>query len=350
MPRTRLLDFTKIRHATSFIDVLAHYDLTPEKVGTKQVKIHCPFHDDQTPSCSINLKRGIFNCFGCPAEGNVLEFIAQKEGFTGNATFAAAKLALEIMGADPADFRKDGQGATTPQNARRASSKPEMTGTTGQGPKTRQRAKSGPSEPTVEAKEVTANPVIDLKLVLDPKHPFLESRGVTVETATAFGLGYATRGIMRKRIAIPIHNAAGDLVGYTGRWAGDDVPTDEPRYKLPKDFHKSCELFNLHRAAAMNKRFVVVVEGVWSVLRLHAAGIPTVALLGTSCSDVQAQLLANAGFRYAVVILDGDDGGRESTPAVVHTLSQHVYVKTIVLPDGEKPDTMDEVLVSRLCR
>ncbi|MCH2095199.1 MAG: CHC2 zinc finger domain-containing protein [Rhodobacteraceae bacterium] len=107
MPRTGLLDFTKIRDAIHFQTVLDHYDLKPEKPGTKQVKINCPFHDDSTPSLSINLEKGIYNCFGCPAEGNVLDFIAEMEGFTENRIYQAAKYGLELIGEDPQDFRKD---------------------------------------------------------------------------------------------------------------------------------------------------------------------------------------------------------------------------------------------------
>lgn len=78
--------------------------------------------------------------------------------------------------------------------------------------------------------------------------------------------------------------------------------------------------------------------------------MPAVALLGTSCSETQAANLAHAGFRYAMLILDGDDAGRAATPEVAHVLSQHLYVKTLDLPDGIKPDTMEETIINRLRR
>ena len=93
-----------------------------------------------------------------------------------------------------------------------------------------------------------------------------------------------------------------------------------------------------------------MVEGYWSTIRLQLAGVPAVALMGTDVSEAQAQLLAEAGFKYAMLILDGDDAGRLATPAAVHKLSQELYVKTLVLPEGIKPDIMDDVFIERLRR
>ena len=65
---------------------------------------------------------------------------------------------------------------------------------------------------------------------------------------------------MAGRIAIPIHDEAGDLVAYAGRWPGDDGwPEGEERYKLPQGFQKSHVLFNLHRV--LDAEHLVVVEG-----------------------------------------------------------------------------------------
>lgn len=86
------------------------------------------------------------------------------------------------------------------------------------------------------------------------------------------------------------------------------------------------------------------------MIRLHAAGIPAVALLGTDVSEAQAALLADAGFKYAMLILDGDDAGRKATPSAVDALAKALYVKTLALPEGVKPDNMDDSMVDRLRR
>jgi hypothetical protein len=78
-------------------------------------------------------------------------------------------------------------------------------------------------------------------------HPFFDERGLTPEMIETFGLGIATRGIMKGRLVFPIHNADGKLVAYCGRFVGDDRPEDEPKYKQPPHFRKEIELFNWHR-------------------------------------------------------------------------------------------------------
>lgn len=344
MSNIGLLDLVAIRNDTSFADVLTHYDLTPEKPGTKQAKINCPFHEDHTPSCSINLDRGIFKCFGCSESGNVLDFIALMEGITENQAYNAAIIALGILGADTAQYQKPQNAKEKPKGGKTSKASPK-------GAKAPQRAKTAALGAKKTPPKKTSNPPIDISLSLDPEHPFLTERGIDLETAETFGLGYCAAGMMRNRIAIPIHNPVGELVAYTGRWADDeDRPDKEPRYKLPRGFEKSLELFNLHRAANLEKTYVVVVEGIWSVVRLHQADIPAVALLGTGISDIQAALLTDAGFKYALLILDSDEAGRNATPAAVHTLSQSLYVKTLVLPEGVKPDTMDQTMIDRLRR
>ena len=92
----------------------------------------------------------------------------------------------------------------------------------------------------------------------------------------------------------------------------------------------------------LNKRYLVLVEGYWSAIRLHEAGIPVVALMGTSVSQAQAQLVREAGFKFITQLLDGDEAGRAAAKENAHILAQHVYVRTIELPDGEKPDTVSE--------
>jgi DNA primase len=64
---------------------------------------------------------------------------------------------------------------------------------------------------------------------------------------------------MAGRICIPVHDTGGQLVAYAGRWPGEDVPEDQERYKLPKNFQKSRVLFNLHRVR--DAEHVVLVEG-----------------------------------------------------------------------------------------
>ena len=69
---------------------------------------------------------------------------------------------------------------------------------------------------------------------LDPSHAYLKERGFTTETIAYFGLGYCSRGLMQGRIAIPLHDEHGLLVGYAGRLVDDrEIDEDNPKYRFP---------------------------------------------------------------------------------------------------------------------
>src|ERR1700741_2970407 len=97
-----------------------------------------------------------------------------------------------------------------------------------------------------------------------------------------FGLGYCPFGSMAGRIAIPIHNRNGKLVAYAGRWPGV-LPRIRPKYKLPRSFRKTRELFNLHRALTVaHESSLKVVEGFFGCMAVWQAGFRrTVALMGS---------------------------------------------------------------------
>src|SRR4051794_22407997 len=114
----------------------------------------------------------------------------------------------------------------------------------------------------------------------------------------------------------------------------------EERYKLPAKFQNSRVLFNLHRVAA--GEHVVLVEGYWSAIRLHALGIPVASLMGWSVSPEQIALLRERGTRFVTLLLDSDDTGRRGRERVLPDLASSLFVQAPLLPDGETPDTLPE--------
>src|SRR4051794_24652594 len=114
----------------------------------------------------------------------------------------------------------------------------------------------------------------------------------------------------------------------------------EERYKLPAKFQNSRVLFNLHRIAA--GEHVVLVEGYWSAIRLHALDIPVAALMGWSVSPEQIALLRERGTRFVTLLLDGADTGRRGRERVLPELARSFFVSAPLLPEGEKPDTLSE--------
>ena len=146
---------------------------------------------------------------------------------------------------------------------------------------------------------------------------------------------------MAGRVCIPIHNADGQLVAYAGRWVGplEDLPEGKGKYELPAGFHKELELFNLHRVK--HCRHLIVVEGYFGAIRLHGVRIPAVALMGTSVSVKQLELLAHANARHITVLLDGDEPGREAAEKVAGAIANVAWARIVHLPDGAQPDTVD---------
>lgn len=155
--------------------------------------------------------------------------------------------------------------------------------------------------------------------------------------------------MMKGRVCIPIHNEAGELVAYAGRWPGDSGwPAGEDKYKLPPGFRKSHVLFNLHRAVSGSGREdVVLVEGFFSVFRLHALGVSVVALMGCSISDEQVVLLARNALSVTV-LMDGDPAGNAARKEIVARLAEHRGIFAPPLPEGASPDTLDDATILRL--
>jgi len=172
---------------------------------------------------------------------------------------------------------------------------------------------------------------------LDHAHEYLEKRGITPATARSLGIGYYPGpGVMHGRVVIPIRNRANELVGYAGR----SVNGEEPKYRFPAGFHKSLELFQLHRAQHAGSDTAIIVEGFFDAAKVWQAGHRNVvALMGSSLSEAQAALFERH-FRSAMLMLDGDAAGQRATSAIAARLSASIDVTTIRLPDGSQPDQL----------
>lgn len=186
---------------------------------------------------------------------------------------------------------------------------------------------------------------------VDPVHPYVRHRGIAEETARTFGVGhFAGKGTMNGRVVIPIHNVQGELVAYAGRWPGDDVPEGEGKYKLPANFKKMQELYNVHRALKSGEgKAIVVVEGFFDAIKIHQAGVPNVvALMGISLSDVQREILTTH-FDRVVLMLDGDDAGRKASAEIGARLADaQLDVYAVMLATGEQPDRLSSEQIRTL--
>jgi len=193
------INFRTLKQRASFQTILDQYGFPRHGAGRRYF-ILCPLHQEREASCLIDHPRNRFHCFGCGESGSILDFVARLE----HCTIAnAAEIVAECCGVATDDERI-------------ADDEWEI-------------GRASPGERSASPTRATlTNVPLRSSLPLDPSHPYLAERGVRADVIEQFGLGYCDRGIMRGRIAIPIHDEAGQLIAYAGRWAARDAPNERP--------------------------------------------------------------------------------------------------------------------------
>ena len=317
------VSFEEVKSRVSIRDVLEHYELmqgTEEKASKHglELRLRCPFHEDKTPSLSINAESGKFHCFGCHAKGgDIFDFVVTKEG---------------IPASDRTKSRR--QAALLIQDWFGVESNDSPTTTSPLGVETV--TPVGNATPADEAPEEGVNPPLTFTFKhLDMRHSYLtQDRGLREATIDFFGLGlHVGKGIMQDRVVIPIHNTEGNLVAYAGRWPGDP-PESTSRYSFPPNFRKSLVLFNLHRARDHATEGLIVVEGFFTVFEFYQRGRRNVvALMGSSMSTAQERLIVETvGTKGRVLLaLDNDEAGRKGSEDAVNRLKSKVFVREMAL-------------------
>jgi DNA primase len=326
---SRWINFKELRAKLDFEQVLRHYGVEVKRKGDQHHGF-CPLPSHQgkknSPSFSANLNRGIFQCFGCGAKGNVLEFAAMME-----------KVNLE----DGAEFR----GVALELQSRFC---PEIASAP--------RSKAKPIDKKVNEPErrhnlpAVVNGPLDFELKgLDAEHAYLLTRGFTAETIALFGLGFCSRGLLKDRVAIPLHDPKGRLVGYAGRVVDDALITDEnPRYRFPSGREREGKAFEFRKTRFLYNGFrikapvddLIVVEGFTSVWWLHQNGLcDVVATMGADCSERQAELIVSlvkpAGRVW--IVPDGDSAGERHVQTLLLQVSPHRFVRWVKLEKDKQP-------------
>jgi DNA primase len=329
------IDFKELRSRLDFEQVLRHYGVEVKRKGDQHLG-YCPLpnHNGKrnSPSFSAHLGRGIFQCFGCGARGNLLEF------------------ACLMASADP----KDGEAF------RKVAKELQQRFCPGRG--------NSPGKKVIEppSKEVAPkiiNAPLDFELKgLDVNHPYLKGRGFSAETINFFGLGFCSRGMLKDRVAIPLHNDRARLVGYAGRVVDDSaISEDNPRYRFPGEHRREGKVFGFRKTLFLYNGFrikspvddLIVVEGFTSVWWLHQNGYPqVVATMGADCSERQAELIVSSvkpGGRIWV-IPDGDDAGERFARNTLSLTAPHRFVRWVKLNANQQPTELSrENLAALLC-
>ena len=135
-----------------------------------------------------------------------------------------------------------------------------------------------------------------------------------------------------------------ELVAYAGRSMDGALP----KYRLPTGSVKSHVLFNFHRAASLEQETVTVVEGYFDCLNVHQAGFPcVVALMGTVLFAATEMLLLER-FRRVLLMLDGDDSGRQASFRIAAQLQGKCSVRVVAVPAGSQPDQLNSGRITAL--
>lgn len=308
------VNFRHIKESVGIEQVLADYGVRLRRIGSC-LRGRCPLptHSSKrsTESFIVHLAKEIWVCYsascisarGGKASGDALDFVALVEG----CSLREAGLKLKARYSVP-DFR-DQFARQAPDNGH------AFFGAAKQG-------------------EMQVNKPLAFALAgIDPTHPYLKHRGISIATARHFGVGFFRgKGLMSGRIVVPIHDASGALVGYAGR----AIDNPEPRYHFPKGFVKSAVLFNLHRVSS---EWLILVEGFFDCLKVWQAGCENVvALMGSSLSQTQERLLSR--FKQIVLFLDGDAAGHNGATTIACRLARSHAVRIVRIADGKQPDQL----------
>jgi len=326
------VDFKLIKSKVSIVQLLERYgalESLAKSSNGDRLSGACPIHGGTNKThFRVSVSKNCWNCFGqCQCGGNIIDFVAKKE----DVSFRDAALLIQEW------FMKE--PAPAPRNRTAAFEELAV-----KEEPSRQSTRVLPEEQSESEEESGENPALSFELAkLDSAHPYLKERGLTAETIATFGLGHCAKGVLRGHIAIPIHNRDGDLVGYAGRLPGAPEK-GQGKYKLPKGFKKSLEVFNLHRAALSEQDApLVVVEGFFDCFALHQAGYErVVALMGSSLSDTQEQtIIETVGDEGVIVFFDNNEAGRSGAAEAVWRLAQQTFVRAVLAEgEGRQPENL----------
>ncbi|MCG9911281.1 MAG: DNA primase [Flavobacteriales bacterium] len=338
----------KIRQAARVEEVVGDF-VTLKRRGSNLIG-RCPFHDEKTPSFTVNPARGIFKCFGCGKAGDSIKFVMEHEHFSYPEAlkFIARKYNIEIE-----------EREVTPEEKQAENERESLFAVN-------EFARNYFRQTLHETEE---GQVIGLS--------YYKERGFSADTIQKFQLGYSPEsydaflkaaeekgykpeyliklGLIKEndkgnrydayrgRVIFPIHNISGRVIGFGGRVLKKTETA--PKYiNSPQNeiYDKSKTLYGIYFAkeSIIKNDVCYLVEGYTDVISLYQSGIKNVvASSGTSLTPDQIKQIRR--FTDNVTILyDGDTAGiKASFRGIDMFLEQGINVRVLLFPDGEDPDS-----------
>jgi DNA primase len=309
----------------------------------------CPFHNEKTPSFTVNDKKGFFHCFGCGAHGDAVGFVMKTEGlaFPEAVEKLAREVGLAVPRATPAERERADRAASLQQIVEEAARwfQKQLRLPVGRQGVDYLRGR-GLAEATID----------DFRLGFAPESrdgllAALKREGVPVDKIVEAGLAIRPDDErepydrFRERVMFPINDRRGRVIAFGGRVLG----AGEPKYLNSPEtplFHKGANLYCLDRArqAATKDQPVIVAEGYMDVIALQVAGFTgAVAPLGTALTEGQLfELWKLTDEPY--LCFDGDNAGRRAATRAAERalplLRAGKSLRFLALPAGEDPDSL----------
>ena len=347
MPRYTDESKQRVRDAVDMVD-LVQTRTELRKSGSASYMGRCCFHEERSPSMSVDADRKLYHCFGCQAGGDCFKFVQETEGtdFVGSIEFLAQRygVQLEIVDDDPrAAARRKREQQLLALVERAAAFYERLLWNSPEGEDARTYLLGrGLTEEALKTYRVGFAPNAWDRLVsasdkagVDPR--MLIDAGLALPKKDGRGL---PNDRFRGRITFPLCDARGQVRGFGARAMTAD---QQPKYLNTSEnelFHKGRQLFGLHlaRSAAARTGVVVLVEGYTDVIALRQIGVEhAVALMGTAMTPEQVTELARLA-PLLVLALDPDGAG-ESAMEKAATLARgsRLELKVASLPDGRDP-------------
>ena len=338
-----------MREASDLVDLIA--EVTKVKKSGRSYTAICPFHEEKTPSMSVDRARGLYHCFGCGKGGDVFTFVQETQGVDfGEAIELLARKAGITLVRDPEDAKRRGKRGAAVEAIQRAIDFYHQ--------RLKKAPEAGPARAYLRSRGYEVDLIDEWRLGFagvdwDTLTKDLKAGGVADQAMLDGGLSRRGRhglfDVFRGRLMFPIHDLRGDPVGFGARKIDEIDPevTNNPDAKYVNSadsivYHKAQVLFGLHRARRSmdHDHPAVVVEGYTDVIAMHQAGIESaVATCGTALGEGHFDLLRRFADKV-VLAFDSDEAGTKAAlrgDELESPFRLDLDLRVAVMPDGLDP-------------
>ncbi len=302
----------------------------------------CPFHNEKTPSFSVNEDKGFYHCFGCGEHGDIISFVMKSE----NIDFRAAITEL----AAAAGLKMPDYKPKSPDQVAREESYFEIVDNAAKIYQTKLFEESGAHAlEYVRRRGFNDDMIKKYRIGYAPKNNIIANKFVNIKQDNLLATGLCRRGeygmydFFRDKLMFPIFNANGKIVAFSGR----SLDGSEPKYINTTDtelFHKRRTIFgfNFARDAIHRANRSIVVEGQIDAIQMQCNGFPeTVAPLGTALTEDHVSMLCKAN-RNITFCFDGDAAGQKAAARacdiVMSFLRDTSDIRFAFVSGGKDPD------------